>query len=166
MKGNFKNLSEQRFGRLVARERVKHNGSFGYWRCLCDCGNEVVVRTERLTHGITKSCGCLNRKLVTQRNTIHGLRYTRLYRIWNGMKQRCFNQNHPRYDDWGGRGISVCDEWKNDFRLFYDWAMNNGYQENLSIDRVDNDGDYEPHNCRWSTTKEQNQNKRRYKVRV
>ena len=165
MKGNFKELSGQRFGRLKVIERVSYKSSLGYWRCKCDCGREVIVRTENLTHGQVKSCGCLNSELVTKRNTTHGLRYTRLYRIWHGMKQRCYNQNHPRYPDWGGRGISVCEEWRNSFKSFYDWAVGNGYQDDLTIDRIDNNGNYDPRNCRWTTTKEQNLNKRSYKLR-
>ena len=81
------------------------------------------------------------------------------------MKQRCYNQNHPRYPDWGGRGISVCEEWRNSFKSFYDWAVGNGYQDDLTIDRIDNNGNYEPRNCRWTTIKEQNLNKRSYKLR-
>lgn len=90
----------------------------------------------------------------------HGKKNTRLYRIWLQMKNRCFNIRTNRYKDYGGRGITVCDEWKNDFTKFYDWSILNGYQENLTIDRIDNDGNYEPSNCRWVTVKIQNRNSR------
>ena len=90
----------------------------------------------------------------------HGLKHTRQYRIWLQMKNRCFNKNTSRYKDYGGRGITVCDEWRNDFKAFYDWSMSNGYSDDLTIDRINNDGDYEPNNCRWVTMKVQNRNSR------
>lgn len=93
-------------------------------------------------------------------NYKHGLKGTRLYRIWNGIKNRCFNPNYHRYSDYGGRGIKVCDEWKNDFQSFYDWSMSNGYSDNLTIDRINNDGNYEPSNCRWVGLKVQANNSR------
>lgn len=94
------------------------------------------------------------------RNT-HGLRKTRLYRIWANIKTRCYNHNDPHFQRWGAKGITVCDEWKDDFKAFYDWAMSNGYEEHLTIDRIDNDKGYSPDNCRWATVKEQNQNKKK-----
>lgn len=93
-----------------------------------------------------------------------GIRNTRLYRIWLAMKNRCQNEKNLRYKDYGGRGIKVCNEWRNDFQTFYDWAMSNGYSDDLTIDRIDNNGNYEPSNCRWITTKEQNNNSRRCHV--
>lgn len=91
---------------------------------------------------------------------LHGLRNSRLYRIWTNIKTRCYNAKDPHYSRWGGRGIVMCDEWKDDFKSFYDWAMSNGYSDDLTIDRIDNDGNYEPSNCRWVTAKEQSKNKR------
>ena len=105
----------------------------------------------------------MNRAFGNKYHLIHGHRNSRLYRIWSNIKTRCYNQNDPHFNRYGGRGITVCDEWKNDFKAFYDWAMSNGYQDDLTIDRIDNDGNYEPCNCRWVTVKEQNRNKRNVK---
>ena len=95
---------------------------------------------------------------------VHGKRHTRLYGIWSNMKTRCFNHNDPHFERWGGRGITVCDEWKNDFKSFYDWAMSHGYRDDLTIDRIDNDGNYCPENCRWVSHEEQNRNKRNVRL--
>ncbi|WP_461246525.1 hypothetical protein [Treponema sp. R6D11] len=154
-------MAGKRFGRL--KVIGLHNaGKTSRWNCLCDCGKTTIVNSQSLRRGFTKSCGCLSAELLTKGHRIkHGLtlKNRRLARIWYGMKDRCFNVKNSRYNRYGGRGITVCDEWKNDLLLFFTWAMNNGYADNLSIDRIDNDGNYCPENCRWVSNGEQARNK-------
>lgn len=129
------------------------------WLCECACGTETVVAGWRLRKGEPKSCGCLQREVTAKRNLSHGMAGTRLYRIWANMIARCCNERGTQYPDYGGRGISVCDQWKS-FEPFAEWASANGYSHALSIDRVNNNGNYEPSNCRWATATEQSRNKR------
>lgn len=154
--GKILDITGQRFGRLVAIKQVERNSSNKIqWLCQCDCGKQVKVTTGHLRSGHTKSCGCYSRDRAKEANTTHGGKHTRLYSIWSDVKKRCNNPSHAAYHRYGGRGIRICDEWKDDFQTFRDWAMSHGYRDNLTLDRKDNDGDYEPSNCRWVTMKEQ-----------
>ena len=152
-------LIGQKYGRLtvVAFDRLQNHKT--YWKCVCDCGLTVVVPGNNLRSGNTMSCGCLRRETARKTgkaNTVHGEGHdhkTRLYSIWCGMRQRCMNPHRTAYSLYGGKGVRVCDAW-DDYTVFREWALSNGYADNLSIDRIDPNGDYCPENCRWITLSE------------
>lgn len=147
-------LVDKRYGNLRVISEAYSDGKHLFWNCICDCGKQVVICGDSLKRGLTKSCGCLNSKAVTERSSKHGESRTRLYHIWQGMIYRCENPNATGFEHWGGKGVSVCAEWRNNYENFRDWAMANGYLDDLEIDRINPNGNYEPRNCQWITKSE------------
>lgn len=154
----LKDITGEKYGRLTAIKFVgrTENTRKAIWKFECECGNEIDVRSDKVKSGSYVSCGCL-RKI---RNITHGMSDTRIYSIWCDIKKRCNNKKQKHYDNYGGRGIRVCKEWNDNFRLFYEWSISNGYNDNLTIDRINVNGDYEPNNCRWVSLDIQHYNKR------
>ena len=154
-------LTGKRFGRWIVIEKSRKIGKTQMYLCQCDCGTKKEVGHSNIKSGKSTSCGCLQKELASKKFMTHGKRGTRLYNVYANMKSRCCNPNNNRYDSYGGRGIAICKEWLDDFQNFYDWSMQNGYADNLTIDRIDVNGNYEPSNCRWVTMESQSNNQRK-----
>ena len=153
----FNDLSGKKFGYLTIAERVQNakNGK-ARWKCICDCGNETIVTSTDIMTGHTSSCGC---KRYESHNRVHGMNKTDIHTKWVQMRQRCYNKNDASYIHYGAKGVSVCDEWRNNFIAFMNWSYSNGYKEGLSLDRIDNLKGYYPDNCRWVKWEDQSGNR-------
>jgi len=161
MKKNSKTTLEGKiFGRLNVLNFAGRNKQYdSLWDCVCECGNKVKVRGGVLKNGHTKSCGCLQRDRASKAKTTHGLSGEKLYKVWGAIKERCYNPNNRSFKDYGFRGIKMCSQWKTSFKKFYNWAIENGYKEGLTIERHNVNGNYTPKNCGWIPKKDQSKNR-------
>lgn len=153
-----KDITGEVFGKLTVVRQMPFTVGDRYtkWECLCECGNTKIVSRNLLTEGKTTSCGCLEKGVW---NRTHGMTRTKIYQTWLNMRNRCNRPGSRCWENYGGRGISVCQEWQKSFVSFYEWALNSGYKDELSLDRIDVNGNYSPENCRWITNAEQQRNK-------
>lgn len=158
-------LTGQKFGRLTVICRTENVKGKAAWKCKCSCGNKLVVSSNNLRRHNTLSCGCYHKEQTSKASKKLGMSRTHIYYIWTAMKQRCFNPKCKSYKNYGGRGIKVCDEWLNDFQAFYDYVSQLPHfeEKGYTLDRINNDGNYEPDNVKWSTKLEQRHNQRRCK---
>lgn len=155
----YKELIGKKIGHLTIMDFIKKDSHrHVFVKCLCECGNFVIKRLDQLNDN--SSCGCFKSKIISINSTKHGFHGSDLYNRYYGIKNRCYNKNNKYYFNYGGRGITMCDEWKNDFIKFKNWALENGFEEHLTIDRIDNNKGYFPENCRWVTKQKQDRNKR------
>ena len=144
-----------KYNHLTVLQEVEHKQGRGVHKrylCQCDCGRQKIVQSNHLLCGTVQSCGCLVKKHLESNSN--------LYDTWINIKQRCYNPKHPNYKDYGNRGIKMCNLWRDNYILFRDWSIQNGYKKGLTIDRINNNGNYEPNNCRWTTMKQQTINRR------
>lgn len=161
---SFEEIFNKRYNKIIVVSDVGIKNNVRYVIGKCDCGNIKQFRFADIKNGSSTNCGCVRSSGLVKRNYVHGLVKHPLNRVWRGMKERCYYKEHANYKYYGGRGIVVCDEWLSDFKAFYDWAIDNGYRKGLHIDRIKNDGDYEPDNCRFVTPKENNRNTRANRI--